>query len=241
MRYGRTLLLFSALAIACSGSAHAQFATNLIVNSDAEAGAGSPTGDVVAVPGWSTTGNFTAVQYGAGGGFPLLSDPGPANRGSNFFAGGPSNAASSATQTIDVSAGAANIDAGGVTYTLSGYLGGFSSQDDNATLTATFLSASNTTLGSASIGSVFAADRNNATGLLFRMDGGSLPTGVRNIGLTLNMVRQEGSYNDGYADNLSLVLTASPSSVPEPSAYAFLAASALTGAGFLARRRKQGS
>ncbi len=237
MRYGRTTFLLAAIALTCSGAAHAQFSTNLIVNSDAEAGTGSATGnDIETVPGWTTSGNFTVVQYDIGGGFPASTDPSPANRGSNFFAGGPANGGSFATQSINVATGATTIDLGNVTYNLSGYLGGFDGQRDNATLTATFLDGSNATLGTASIGPVSEADRNGLTGLLLRGNSGLLPTGVRTINLTLNMVRVDGSYNDGYADNLSLVLTASP--VPEPGTVAFLIGMSITGAGFLARRCK---
>jgi len=44
----------------------AGFEANLIVNSGAEAGTGSASGfDVLSVPGWTTIGSFTVVQYGA--------------------------------------------------------------------------------------------------------------------------------------------------------------------------------
>ncbi|MGH9894779.1 MAG: hypothetical protein ACREA0_22930, partial [bacterium] len=183
------------------------FGSNLIVNGDAEAGVGSASGfDVVPVPDWTTSGDFTVIQYNAPS-FPTSSGPGPTNRGINFFAGGPSNASSSASQVIDVSIGAAAIDAGDVTFQLTGFLGGFEDQDDNTVLTVTFLSASNMNLGTASIGPVTRADRDSLTGLLLRSTAGSLPVGTRNIEPTLQMTRFEGTYNDGYADNLSLVLT----------------------------------
>lgn len=131
------------------------FGTNLIVNGNAEAGAGSPTGlTVVPVPGWTTVGNFTTIRYTAGGGFPTSQDPGPPDRGNNFFGGGPSSPSASASQGIDVSAGAATIDAGGVTFTLSGYLGGFGDQGDNAALTATFRGASGNSLGAVTLAPV---------------------------------------------------------------------------------------
>ena len=39
---------------------------NAIFNPGAELGPGSATGnDIYSLPGWTTTGNFTAVQYGA--------------------------------------------------------------------------------------------------------------------------------------------------------------------------------
>lgn len=162
------------------------------------------------VPGWTANGNFTVVEYGAPGGFPSSSDPGPPDRGQNFFAGGENNESSSASQAIDVSTEASQIDAGNVAFELSGYLGGFAHQPDNAKLTATFRDASNAGLGSATTGPVTPADRTNATGLLQRETEGSIPAATRKIEVQIQMTRLEGSYNDGYADNLSLLLTESP-------------------------------
>jgi hypothetical protein len=195
------------------------FGSNLITNGDAEVGSGSPGGFVVSVPNWTTSGNFTVVEYTAGGGFPTTTDPGPGDRGTNFFAGGPSNSSSSASQSIDVTDGASAIDTGDVLFAVSGYLGGFASQHDNAILTAYFLNTSNLNLGTAFIGPVTNSDRGDLTGLLFRTTSGTIPIGTRTIKLDLNMTRLEGSYNDGYADNLSLVLTDSSNHtvIPEPS------------------------
>ena len=69
---------------------------------------------------------------------------------------------------MNVSADAATIDSGTMTYNLSGWLGGYSSQDDNATLSATFEDASGKVLGVATIGPVLAGDRDDETELLYR-------------------------------------------------------------------------
>jgi hypothetical protein len=217
-------------------AAAVSFGTNLIVNGNAEAGAGSSDGSVVAVPSWTTTSNFTVVQYGASGGFPTATDPGPADRGLNFFAGGPDNDSSSASQSIDVS-GSPEIAAGAVTFTLSGFLGGFLSQADNAVLTARFIDVpSSMILGSTSIGPVTNVDRGGATGLLFRSAVGSIPAATDRIDLVLQMTRLSGTYNDGYADNLSLVLDSPLQAVPEPSTVLLLTAA---GSGALVWRRRR--
>lgn len=188
---------------------------NLIINGDAEAGAGSGDGNPPGpLPGWRTLHNLLAVKYGASGGFPEPTSPGPVDRGQNFFAGGPGAQSSSASQVIDVSAEATRIDAGDLTARLSGHLGGFSSQGDSATLLATFKQADGTVLGSVSIGPVTATERDSVTGLLARSAAQLIPAGTRRIDVELNATFVDGSFNDGYADNLSLVLAVAPAISP---------------------------
>jgi hypothetical protein len=197
------------LATVASGAQAAQgtpFGNNLIVNGDAEANVGAPSNTVIVKPaGWTTNGEFTAVQYGASGGFPDKTSPGPQNRGRNFFGGG-NVAVSTASQVIDLSAGATAIDAGSATYVLSGWLGGFGGQADNAKVTVTFAAANGKELGAAQIGPVTPADRKGITGLLLRTAKGSVPAHATSATVVITATRLEGEYNDGYADNLSLVL-----------------------------------
>jgi hypothetical protein len=192
------------------------FGANLVVNGNAEAGVGqSSNANPPSISGWTTTGHLAVVLYGAPGGFPAATDPGPADRGKNFFSGGSDDPVSIATQTIDLTNGASTIDAGSVTYSLSGYLGGFANQIDNAKLTATFKGTGGTSVGAATVGPVTAANRNNNTALLLRSASGTLPVGTRTIDVVLTMTRDSGRSNDGYADDISLVLTAP---APQPTA-----------------------
>jgi hypothetical protein len=202
---------------------------NLILNPGAELSTGSTDGTLVTgpIPDWDTSGEANVVQYGASGGFPQSTDPGPTDRGTNFFTGGPSDPLSIFTQRIDLTPYAAFISQGNVTFTLSAYLGGYSTQDDDATLTVLFLgtedggvpddaeavnddggviTAGSNVLGSATIGPATSADRAGATGLLPEMTTGAVPAGTVAVEVQLVMTRYEGSYNDGYADNLSLTI-----------------------------------
>jgi hypothetical protein len=182
---------------------------NLIANPGAETGSGSHDGSIVKVPGWSTTGNFTAVAYGASdesGAFPCGADPGPLDPHENLFAGGPENESSSASQLIELAVDSTVIDAGHVTYDLSGYFGGFADHRDHAVLSATFLDAHNAPLATATLGPVTVIDRESRTALLPRSKSGSVPAGTRCVRIELNMTRLDGKYNDGYADELSLIL-----------------------------------
>ena len=183
---------------------------NLIQNGDAEAGPASPgCSGLPSIPSWTTNGNMTVCAWGTGA-YPGPSDPGLPNRGSNFFGGGHSPS-SSISQLIDVSSSASDIDSGNHPYTLSGYLGGFSSQSDQAALRVEFQNSSGGVLGTASVGPVLPADRGNATGLLLRSTTGSVPSGTRRILVILEATRISGATfasNDGYADDLSLELGA---------------------------------
>jgi hypothetical protein len=158
----------------------------------------------VKTPDWASTGGATAIQYGTSG-YPTLSEA-PPSPGKNFFFGGEDDAMGSLTQKIDVSQYSTSIDAGQVKYVLSGWLGGYSTQGDDATLTVTFEGASGTALGKGSIGPVTDAQRKDMTKFLEQSSNGPVPMGTRSVLVVLSMTRQEGSSNDGYADNLSLVL-----------------------------------
>ena len=183
---------------------------NLIKNPGAEAGNGSSNGSVVNVPNWKRYAGTaaTAVKYGATGGFPDSSTPGAPNRGHNFFAGGPSSASFQGfEQDINVSKYRSAIQAGHVKMVLKAWLGGFGAGGDEATVILGFLDGSGMTLDDAAVGPVTNADRNDRTKFLLRSLMSGIPTGTRTIVVLIRFDYSDGSYNDGYADNLSLVLT----------------------------------
>jgi uncharacterized repeat protein (TIGR01451 family) len=185
------------------------FAGNLLRNPDAESGPGAASGaESVVVPGWETTGGFTALQYGVGPGFPSETSPGPLDRGQNLFSGGPSSASAAALQRLSLGAAAATIDRGDARFTLAGYLGGSADQGDNATFQVHFLDARNGLLAGATIGPVTPAERTNTTALLLRSAGGPVPAGARTAEFKLQMNRVSAAGNDGFADNLDFELTA---------------------------------
>jgi subtilase family serine protease len=193
--------------------------SNLIVNNDAEADP-AVTGDGVIdhdVSNWENEiGAFTVIKYGAVPDFPTISGPGPENRGTFFFGGGRSSF-SSASQIIDISNCAEQIDINGQQFILSGFLGGFSGDNDQVQVNISFRNSTNTVIGTSSIGPVTASDRANITGLLLRNSVGIVPTGARSVEITLQMTRFAGTSNDGYADNMSFVLAPPAVCAPLPS------------------------
>ena len=187
---------------------------NLLLDGDGSAADCSLSGyEETTDPGWTITeGNPNVVCYNNTGGFPSSSTPG-AQAGDGFFTGG-TRGNSSMYQTVDVSADAGAIDAGTATYDLSGWLGGYSSQNDRADVVATFLNASGASVGTAEIGPVTNTMRGNTTEFLQQTATGAIPASTRSIQVTFNAIWTAGQTTDGYGANLSL--TVSPS-LPSPT------------------------
>lgn len=214
----RKLWLIPAL-LAASLAAHAQadLGRNLIVNGDAEAGTAGWTG----FEGYSL---FQSVDYGNNWVKP--SEPGPGDRGARMFAGQGGQSAGHQTFTLG------DLGSAPVRYELTGWLGGWLAQEDNALLYVSFLDITGQEIGHAEIGPMMPADRGNVTGLFLQRREGLLPVGTAQLMFSLSMERLSGGDNDGYADNLSFVLSA----VPEPMA-AWYAVAGLGTVMVAARRR----
>jgi hypothetical protein len=182
---------------------------NLIFNGDAEYESGTVGYDGVpdvSIAGWSDPGYFTVIQWDSPGGYPVMSDDGPPDRGDNLFAGGETGSDSYASWTVDLNPLAKEI-ASGAQYDLSGWLGGYYNQDDAIRVTVQFFNGASQPVGSDSIGPVLAAERANLTGLIEKTTAGTVPKDARSATVTLDAIIGSG-WNDGYADNISLILSA---------------------------------
>lgn len=195
-----------------------RYGTNLIFNGDAESNSGTNNygattnnaGLLSVTPNrgiawWYDPGPMTLGRYGTHTNFPDAASPGPNPRGSNFFLGGLGRD-SVISQTIDLSALAADMDDPGVDYALSGWLGGRAALSAAAQFTARFLSGAGAPLGTNRLGPVTAADRAGTTGLLERSASGRVPAGTRLVEFVLS-AEADSVTNDASADNLSFVLT----------------------------------
>jgi Phosphoesterase family len=198
---------------------------NLIVNGGAEIGVGSLDGiGVDSVPGWNLTGLLNEVQYDASdgdgiGGWPTFSTPGSADRGQNYFAGG-GGGVSTATQYVNLAPAASQIDRSKVTFSLGAWIGGTGNLAEDATVTATFLSASGHALGSATLAPVTAAQRNNVTEFLPENTTGTLPRGTRSAKVVItvngNHLASRSAAGQGYVDNLSFTISSDAVDAPPP-------------------------
>ena len=189
--------------------------TNIVVNGDAEAGPGAANStDHPDVPGWAAIPNFTAVMYGTAGGFPTVAQAPTIGGGRNFFAGGPDAGfgdISGATQQIDISESAPEIDSGTVNAILTADVGGFASQDDSASVTAVFSDPNGSSFhGAVSAEPATAEQRGGQTGFVERIACTAVTPGARTAFVQVIAQRITPTYNDGYVDNIALKLTTSP-------------------------------
>ena len=222
-------LLIVLAALLAAGPARAVIPSgNIIVNPGSETDPGAADAST-AIPltfwaeqnsgdgvNWLTGGPFTGVQYGAPN-FPTQAISTAIGGGANFFAGGPGAAFSRITQLVDVSGIAPEADAGVAAATLSGYLGGFANQDDRIAVSVQFEGAAGV-LGTLAIGPITAADRGSTTNLLLRTATARVPAGTRTVRVFVTATRASGTYNDGYADNLSLTFAQVDPTPPPPPA-----------------------
>lgn len=220
----RIFLAAALMAVACGSQAALIYGDNLVVNGDAEAGTTGWTG-------YSTYSLFQSVDYGSN--WVLPTQPGPGDRGNKMFAGLDQYAAG--YQTLDFGLTTTKD----ISFSLSGWLGGWSSQGDNALFYVQFLDELNNEIGASALGPVTPEDRDNQTGLFYREAGGFMPAGTRKLSFWLSMERLVAGDNDGYADNLSFILQEPANAVPEPG----VLSSFLFGLGVLGwtRRRRRGA
>jgi hypothetical protein len=111
-----------------------------------------------------------------------------------------------ATQTISLKPYLTAIQAGTETFNASAWLGGFSTQTDQALVEIDWKHGKTVVGTSVTLGPVTEADRGGVTEFLQRTATGTVPSNANHAFVQLSLVKLQGSYNDGYADNLSLTL-----------------------------------
>jgi sugar lactone lactonase YvrE len=191
--------------------------TNLIANPGAEdvtplTSLGAPSTDTANVADCWTAGNATqaapapVVEVNSYASYATASsDPG---KGQNFFWGGTQSGTASVTDNATQLISLGSLNVAGQPFALSGYLGGFTTQSDNASVTATFEDVNGATLGSAAIGPVTASQRGSVTSLVHQAWYGTMPAGTAQVLITLTQAGT-GTTLDGSADDLNLTIGSS--------------------------------
>ncbi|EST38659.1 hypothetical protein N566_06215 [Streptomycetaceae bacterium MP113-05] len=181
-------------------------------NGDAEEGPGGADTPVTTVTGWKITEGAPAlIRYDFGEGHPGPRDPGPAHRGIRFFSGGTSPRTTllqDVTLPAEGATGRTAVDAGGIRFRATAWLGGFGDQEDGARLSVEFRNDAGTPLALAVLGPVTSVERDGRTGTFERSAEAAVPPGARSARLVLALTQDGGDANDGYADALSLTLQA---------------------------------
>ncbi|CCQ73337.1 PEP-CTERM sorting domain-containing protein [Magnetospira sp. QH-2] len=225
-KIGKIALMAAAvLAYGNESKATAIVSDNLIYN-----GSGEIYGPSGWMDGWTVSG-MSVSGYGNWG----VGRPTP-DAGNVFFWGGYSGSATAA-QSIDVSAWSDAIDMGTTGADLSGYFGGYGSQNDNTTLYASFRDEAGSLLGQWNVGSVLAGQRGYRTGMVFESVFNYIPELTRSVDILFTARRYSGSDNDGYSDNLSFVIHGEQNVVPEPASLGLFGAG-LAGLAWVRRRNK---
>ena len=185
---------------------------NLVQNPGAEDSPGTDVATVVKPVGWTTTGALSNWTYAAAeGDKPTKAFAATIGGGKNFFSGGPGDNSGkqtthTASQTIDASGAATEIDAGQVGATLTAFIGGYTAAEDLATVTARFLNAAGAELGSVRVGPVNRDDRKLLTVLLKRTAQAKLPPNTRSIAVAITVKADGNGANHAFVDNISLML-----------------------------------
>lgn len=218
------------LAIALATTSLSSAATLISENFE-----GSGTANIFGMPTYAYTANYTQAN---------TQTPSPglryAHGGEPAGGSGVNFTSSFAVPTLTLTSfgfSTAQIDSGNLSFNLAAQFSTYSTQNDYAVVSVQFRDATSTNIGSpVQIGSsalVAALPSNGAStplrGWTTDSLSGSVPVGTREVVVTMFQTKTpQGTYTDGYVDNVSLTV------VPEPSSMLL----SLVGGMFLLRRRK---
>lgn len=233
----RTLVAAGLLAPAAASAA--PYDTNLVLNPSFENVDGS--GFAADWSGLVDTYAYSQNYTGAA----------PAGSGDRYWFGGAGvsgqvSSISASQAPIDLSANAAEINAGRVTYDLSAFFSSYRLQNDYAVVTATFRDAGNAALGQASVGSEALVASlpivNNGTYVDARdwasdATSGLVPAGTNNVLIEIVATKSAGgTVVDGYTDLIDFQVHLNP--VPEPGTLTLAAIGGLGLAAWRFRKRR---
>jgi len=173
------------------------------------------------IPGWQVVRGAASVMCWSAFGYmnetPTL--PSDATPGNALFAA--PGADTAMEQLVDVSSAARAIDRGGVSFSLSGWLGGWRDAPEQTVLAAIFLDDQDrATAAPVVVAGAGPAARRQVTALVERSAQGTVPAGTRRIAVTVDFLSAMSSFQNAYADNLRLVLSGDVDALATPAAAA---------------------
>ncbi|MEZ6085131.1 MAG: S8/S53 family peptidase [Phycisphaerae bacterium] len=177
---------------------------NLVQNPGAEI-----FSDESGIPHWNFVESSVAVRaYGESTDLPSESDPGPADRGLYFFAGGSDYLLSTIRQTIVVDPSWREaIDTGRVKYRFAAFMGGDLAKTDAASARLIVRRADDSVLASVNLPEVTPLERDNQTGLFPVETSDYLPEDAAVIIVDISFKGSDANFNYAYADNIELFLS----------------------------------
>jgi hypothetical protein len=111
-------------------------------------------------------------------------------------------------QVINISSRAAYVDSGRANYHMEAWVGGYYTNNDTAYVAVDMFTGTDGTgsnIGTPLVlGPVSQGARGSVSKLLFLSGERSIAAGARSLRVRVYYDRQDGSFNDGYVDNMSL-------------------------------------
>ncbi|CAF4635513.1 unnamed protein product, partial [Didymodactylos carnosus] len=135
--------------------------------------------------------------------------PGPDDRGQRYLYGGPGSTLAVINQVICIPSLSPYTINQTLSYNFSGWLGGYGTEGDSSMLMLMFVDANDNAdyTNFKYLSGPDAAARNNISSLQLSSVTGRVPLGTVYVVLQVSAVQPVGPYVDGYADQISFVLS----------------------------------
>jgi hypothetical protein len=193
------------LALSWQAAEPLQRSENLVANPGAETVVGETE-----IPGWGVIEGMATPRiffYDDNPDNPSPTGPGPQERGFHLFAGGADGELSGMRQFIELDGSMLEASLQNrLKFSFGAFLGGKLLEQEHASVSLTFLDPNEQVLERIELPAITEREREGQTGLFPVAMSDYVPAGTRLILVEVIFRGFEGGFNDGYVDNLELVL-----------------------------------